>query len=208
MRALPVLAALLIAASPAISQTPMQMPTTPPGAPDPSRVVAGTYALEPQHTQVMFTLDHLGFSLFRGFLSNASGTLTLDPKNPAAAKLSVTVPVSSIHTTSDKLNEELLGANWFDVQHFPDATFVSTSIMPGENGWWMVNGNLSLHGQTHPVQMRVHFHGAGKSMMGKGAAIGFDGRIGLNRSEFGLGQGVPLVSDHVELTLAAAFEQS
>lgn len=207
MRFLAPACALLIAASPAIAQAPAQMPTTPPGSPDPSKIVAGNYAIEPAHTQVLFTLDHLGFSLFRGFFSSVAGTLSLDPKNPTAAKLSVSVPINSIYTTSQKLNEELLGPEWFDVQHFPDATFVSTRVTPGDHGWTDVDGNLTIHGITRPAQMRVHFHGAGKSMMGKGAAIGFDGRIGLNRSEFGMGRGVPLVSDHVELTIAAAFEQ-
>src|SRR5262249_44012110 len=146
MRYLTAACALLIAAAPAFAQPQGPMPTTPPGSPDPSRVVAGNYAIEPAHTQVMFTLDHLGFSLFRGFLSNASGSLTLDPKNPSAAKLSVTVPVASIYTTSQKLNEELLGPDWFDVQHFPNATFVSTRVTPGDHDWTVVDGNLTIRG--------------------------------------------------------------
>jgi polyisoprenoid-binding protein YceI len=205
MRCLALACALLTAATPAFAQAPL--PATPPGTANPARVVAGNYAIEPNHTQVMFTLDHFGFSLFRGFLSNVSGTLTLDPKNAAAAKLSVTVPIASIATTSQKLNEELLGPEWFDVQHFPNATFVSTRITPSDHDWTVVDGNLTIRGITHPAQMRVRLHGAGKSGAGKGIAIGFDGRLTLNRSEYGLGRLTPLVSDHVELTIAAAFEQ-
>lgn len=199
--------ALLIIAAPAVAQAPMQMPKAPPGSPDTAKIVAGTYAIEPSHTQVVFALDHLGFSVFRGFLSGASGTLSLDPARPTDAKLSVTVPVSSIFTTSQKLNEELVGPDWFDAEHFPTATFVSTKVTPGPNNVALVDGNLTIHGQTRPVTLQAHFHGAGKSMMGKGAAIGFDGRLALSRSAFGLGKGVPLVSDHIELTIAAAFEQ-
>lgn len=199
--------ALLLATAPAMAQAPMQMPKAPPGSPNTAKIVAGTYTVEPYHTQVMFALDHLGFSVFRGFLSGASGTLSIDPARPTDAKLSVTVPVSSIFTTNQKLNEELVGADWFDAQHFPTATFVSTKITPGPNNIALVDGNLTIHGKTQPVTMQAHFHGAGKSMMGKGAAIGFDGRLALSRSAFGIGKGVPLVSDHVELTIAAAFEQ-
>ncbi|WBO21026.1 YceI family protein [Sphingomonas abietis] len=201
-------AALLIAALPAAAQAPMKLPSTPPGAPDPARLVAGHYAIEPAHTQVMFTLDHLGLSLFRGFFSEASGTLDLDPKTLSATKLSVSIPIDSVYTTSRKLNEELLSPQFFDVQHWPNATFTSTDVIPGTDGWVFVNGDLSLHGQTRPVQMRVRLHGAGKSMMGKGQAVGFDARLSLNRSEFGIGGGVPLVSDQVQLSIAAAFEQS
>ena len=209
MRQLPAaLFALLITVAPAAAQAP-QMPTSPPGSPDASKIVAGTYKIEPAHTQVIFALDHLGFSIFRGVLSQASGTLTLDPQAPATAKLSVTVPIASIYTTSKKLDDELVSDEWFDAAKFPTATFVSTKITPAANpqDWASVDGNLTIHGVTRPTTMKVRFHGAGQAMMGKGNALGFDGRIGISRSEFGIGRGVPLVSDHVELTIAAAFQQ-
>jgi polyisoprenoid-binding protein YceI len=208
MRRLPLLAALLIAAAPVTAQAPMKLPSTPPGTPDPARVTAGTYAIEPAHTQVTFALDHLGFSIFRGFLSNASGTLVLNPKNLGATRLTVTIPIDSIYMPSKELNDELIGPKFFDVQHWPTATFTSTSVLLGPDGSRvLVNGNLTVHGQTHPVQMTVKLHGAGKSLMGKGQAIGFDGRMAINRSEYGIGGGVPLVSDQVQITIAAAFEQ-
>jgi polyisoprenoid-binding protein YceI len=206
MRRLPLFAALL-ALAPAAAQAPMHLPSMPPGKPDPAVIVAGTYAIEPSHTQVMFALDHLGFSIFRGFLSNASGTLKLDPKNLGATKLEVSIPIDSITTTSKELNDELIGPKFFDVQHWPNATFTSTSVLLGPDGKVLVNGNLTLHGQTHATQVTVKLHGAGKSLMGKGQAIGFDGRMAINRSEYGMGGGVPLVSDQVQITIAAAFEQ-
>lgn len=201
--------ALVLAAAPALTQQPASMPKAPPGSPDPARAVAGSYKIEPAHTQVLFALDHLGFSIFRGMFSQAAGTLTLDPKNLAATQLSVTVPIASVYTSSQKLDQELQGADFFDAQQFPTATFVSTKIIPGQKpqDWATVEGTLTLHGQTKPVQMRVRFHGAGPNMMGGGQAIGFDGRLSLLRSDFGVGKGVPLVSDHVELTIAAAFDQ-
>jgi len=205
MRRLPLLAALLVL--PAAAQAPMKLPTAPPGKPDPAGIAAGTYAVEPSHTQVMFALDHLGFSIFRGFLSNASGTLRLDPKNIGATRLTISIPVDSIYTTSRELNEELIGPKFFDVQHWPNATFTSTSVLLGPDGKVLVNGNLTLHGQTHPAQITVRLHGAGKSLMGKGQSLGFDGRMAINRSEYGIGGGVPLVSDQVQITIAAAFEQ-
>lgn len=207
MHRLPLVAALMILAAPALAQQNLALPNRPPGAPDPARVVAGSYRIEPSHTQVLFALDHLGFSLFRGFLSNASGTLTLDPKNLAATKLSVTIPIDSIYTSSKALDEQLVGPKFFDVQHWPNATFTSTSVVPGTDGWTLVNGDLTIHGQTRAAQMRVRLHGAGPSMMGKGQAIGFDARMAINRSEYGVGGGVPLVSDQVQITIAAAFEQ-
>jgi polyisoprenoid-binding protein YceI len=202
MRPLPFLAAALLATS-AVAQAPMPVP----GTPNPAKVAAGTYAVEPYHTQIIFAVDHMGFSIFRGFLSQATGSLTIDPAKPAATMLSVTIPIASIHTTSAKLDEELNSADWLDAQRFPTATFVSTKVTPGPNGLAMVSGNLTLHGVTRPAQMQVHFRGAGANPMSKAATIGFDGRMSVARSEFGVTKYVPLVSDHVELTIAAAFEK-
>ena len=201
MRPLPFLAAALLATS-AIAQGPMPMP-----APDTSKVVAGSYAIEPNHTQVIFAVDHFGFSIFRGFLSQASGTLTLDPAKLTATQLSVTLPIASIHTTSAKLDEELNSADWLDSSRYPTATFVSTKVTPGPNGLAMVDGNLTLHGVTRPAQLHVHFHGAGANPMNKATTIGFDGRLSIARSQFGVTKYVPVVSDRVEVTIAAAFEK-
>jgi polyisoprenoid-binding protein YceI len=166
-----------------------------------------TYKIEPNHTQVGFAVDHFGFSIFRGFFSQASGALALDPAKPAKAQLSVTVPIASVRTTSDKLNEELASADWFDAAQFPNATFVSTAITLGPDNTAVVDGNLTIHGVTKPERMQVHFHGAGINPMDKALTAGFDARMGFNRSDFGVTKYVPVVSDHVELTIAGAFEK-
>lgn len=192
----------LSAALPAAAQAPAL-----PGAPETARVTAGTYRIEPSHTQIGFAVDHLGFSIFRGVFSQASGSLTIDPANPAAAQLSVSVPIASVHTTSDKLDGELVSADWFDAARFPNATFVSMRITLGPNNTALVDGNLTLHGVTKPARLQVRFHGAGTNPMSKALTAGFDGRMSFNRSDFGVGKYVPIVSDHVELTIAGAFEK-
>ena len=213
MRPLPFLAAALLATGAIAQQSGAQQPAAPnppmpmPGIPDASRVTAGTYAVEPNHTQVIFAVDHFGFSIFRGFLSQASGTLTLDPAKLSATQLSVTIPVGSIRTTSAKLDEELNSADWLDTRQFPTATFVSTKVALGPQGAAMIDGNLTLHGITKPARMLVHFRGAGSNPLSKAATIGFDGRMTIARSQFGVTKYVPLVSDHVEVTIAAAFEK-
>jgi polyisoprenoid-binding protein YceI len=200
--ALPIVAAALLATS-AVAQAP----TTLPGSPDTRAITAGSYKIEPNHTQVMFAVDHMGFSIFRGFLSQAAGTLVLDPARAAAAQLSVTIPVASIRTTLDKLDGELVSADWLDAGAFPTATFVSTKVTPGPGNIALVDGNLTLHGVTRPAQMRVHFHGAGVNPNGKAAALGFDARLTFNRSEFSVTKLLAVVSDHIEVTIAAAFEK-
>lgn len=206
----PALIALpLLAAGAVVIAQPAGMPKTPPGTPDTSRVVAATYKVEPGHTQLLFGVDHLGFSAYYGNFSNVSGTLVIDPAKPEAATIEVTVPVTSVKTTSAKLDEELVSPQFFDAAKYPEMRFRSTQVTvdPKNPRHAVVVGDLTLHGVTKPVSLEVLFHGAGPSMMRKGAnAVGFDGRATIKRSDFGVSYGVPIVGDTVSIIISAAFE--
>jgi polyisoprenoid-binding protein YceI len=76
-----------------------QAPTTPPGAPDAKRVTAGTYKVDSGHTQVLFEINHLGFSEYSGMFVEPTGSLTLDPANPSAAKVDIVFPIAKVRTT-------------------------------------------------------------------------------------------------------------
>jgi polyisoprenoid-binding protein YceI len=193
--------AVPIAASPASAQ----MPTTAPGAPDPTRVVAGTYKIDPAHTQVLWQVNHMGFSLFDGAFADSTGTLVFDPKKPGAAVLNVEIPISRITTTSPKLNEHLLSPDFFDAAKNPTATFKSTRVeVKGQTA--NIYGNLTLKGVTKPVVLATTFVGAGTHPMTKGAAIGFRATTTIKRTDFALGYGVPVIGDTVTLTINAAFD--
>jgi polyisoprenoid-binding protein YceI len=95
-RLLPLL--LLAASVPIASGSALaQMPTTAPGAPDPRHVVARTYKVDPAHTQILWQVNHMGFSLFDGAFADPTGTLTLDPKQSSAAVLSSEIPILRIN---------------------------------------------------------------------------------------------------------------
>jgi polyisoprenoid-binding protein YceI len=173
---------------------------------DASKVTAGTYALDPNHTQVLYTYKHLGLTQNMGLLSGATGTLTLDPKAPNNAKLSVDVPVNTIHTTIAKLDEELVSAMFFDAAKFPTAHFESTSVSAkGDSA--TIQGNLTIHGVTKPATFHATFAAAGANPMSKKESIGFQATATVKRSDFGLGVAVPMVADQVDLTITAAFEK-
>lgn len=207
MMRLALTAVLGLAALPAVAQTPPNLPKAPPGSANPALVKAGTYKVEPYHTQISFSLDHMGFTPFMGELSEASGSLTLDPSKLAAAKLDISVPISSIHTSSSKLTEELISPQFFDAKQFPTATFVSTAVAPTGPLTAKVTGNLTLHGVTKPVTLVAKFYGAGTNFMSKKPSVGFIGAGKIKRSDFGIGYGIPLVGDDVTIAFAAAFDQ-
>lgn len=206
MRLIPIAAALALSALsfPAIAQAPAARPV--PGAADPSRVTAGTYAADAGHTMVLFTVNHLGFSTYWGIFGSVTGSLTLDPANPNAAKVSITVPMSGITTTSAQLNKHLATPDFFDAAKFPTATFTSTSVtVSGTSA--KIAGNLTIRGVTKPVVLDATFTGAGKSPMGAKDTIGFEATTSVMRSDFGINYGIPMVSDVVPLKITAAFEK-
>lgn len=173
----------------------------------PDQVQSGTYAIEPGHTQISFSLLHFGFTYYSGLFSNVSGTLELNAKTPSASQLSVTIPVASVQTTSDKLTEELKSDQWFDVAKFPNATFLSTQVKLTGKTDAIVTGNLTLHGITKPETLKVHFVGAGINPMDKNYTTGLEATATIRRSDFGVKMYVPYVGDDVTLRIAGAFEK-
>lgn len=190
-----------------------QMPGKP-GAPDPTRVTGGTYTVDPGHTLIGWKVDHLGFNDYFGIFGDSTGTLTLDPKNPNAAKVDITIPVSKVTTASAGLTSHLLKpaeagkkADFFGANP-ADAKFVSTSVVASGTEA-KVTGNLTLNGVTKPVTLDVDFAGAGKApaMMGGKENVGFHAEGKIKRSDFGIGFGIPMVSDEVELEITVAFQK-
>ena len=185
-----------------------------PGAPDKARVAAGTYAADAGHTMVVWEVDHFGFSKYTGIFGDVTGTLVIDPANPAASKVDVTIPVAKVTTASSGLTGHLLRAgkdggtpDFFGAAP-ADAKFVSTSVVLDDDGdEAKVTGNLTLNGVTKPVTLDVDFHGAGTNPYNKKATIGFEAEGKIRRSDFGIAYGIPAVSDEVELEIHAAFEK-
>lgn len=173
----------------------------------PADVKSGSYKVEAGHTQVNFSVLHFGFSYYSGQFSNVSGSLKLDASHPEKSKLSVTIPVSSVATSSSVLTGELKNNEWFDAAKYPDATFVSTEVSPVGAEDAVVSGNLTLHGITKPVVLHVHFVGAGVNPMDKAYTVGFQATGTIHRSDFGVKKYVPYVGDDVSLTIAGAFEK-
>ena len=166
----------------------------------------GSYKVESYHTQVGFSLSHFGFTNYSGLFSGATGTLKLDPAKLGTSKLDISIPVDSVTTTVSKLTDELKGDKWFDTAKFPQATFVSTQVLPAAGGA-TVTGNLTLHGITKPVVFHVRFIGAGVNPLDKAYTVGFEATGTIKRSDFGVTTYLPAVGDEVQLTIAGAFEQ-
>jgi polyisoprenoid-binding protein YceI len=172
-----------------------------------TKVPQGAYTIEPQHTQVMFGVDHMSFTTYYGRFSDVSGTLVLSPQALSTSKVEIHVPVSTISTTSKTLDDELRGDQWFDSKKFPEIVFRSIGVTVTGQDTAKVAGVLTMHGLTRPVTLNVTFHGAGVNALDHKYTVGFEASGHLKRSDFGINPNVPLVGDGVDLVISAAFER-
>lgn len=196
-------AALAAVAIPAAAQI---IPTAPgqPGQPA-TKVPAGTYQVDPFHTQVSWEVNHMGFSILEGMFGASGGSITIDPAKPAAAKVEVTFQVDQLSTTAAPFAKHLQSKDFFDAATYPTARFVSTGVTPRGGNKATITGNLTIKDQTKPVTIDATFIGAGTNPMNKKLNFGFDGTTTIKRSDFGVGAYAPVVSDTVKLHIHAAF---
>lgn len=184
-----------------------------PGVMDPSRVAAGTYALDASHTLVSWGVSHFGFNDYFGLFGNIAGTMTLDPANINAAKFEIMVPVAEVTVASAGLKDHLLrpGKDGAAPDFFGPtpgmAKFSSTSITRTGPTTANVSGMLTMNGKSAPVTLAAEFAGAGANPFNKKETVGFHARAVIDRTQWGINYGVPLVSKDVELTISAAFEK-
>jgi polyisoprenoid-binding protein YceI len=165
---------------------------------------ATTYTIEPDYTQAVFRWSHLGFSNPAAQFSQGQGTLEFDPANPTRASVKVTIPLSSLNTGVPALDEHLRSEDFFEVAKFPTATFRSTKVEQGASKDRLkVTGELDLHGVTRPVTLDVTVLKVGSNPRTQLPTVGFEATTTLKRSDFGLGEFVPQVSDEIRMQITS-----
>ncbi len=167
---------------------------------------SGTYKIDNSHTNVLFSLSHMGFSNYYGRFNVIEGSLNFDAKSPEKSKVDVKIDIASIDTNSAELEKKLVGADWFDAAKFPNATFTSTKIEKLSEATGKIYGDLTIHGVTKPVVMDVVFNGAGQNPIVAVQQLGFSAKTKIKRSDFGVAQYIPMVGDEVTLTIEAEFQ--
>jgi polyisoprenoid-binding protein YceI len=147
-----------------------------------------TYTIDSNHTYPSFEADHGGVSVWRGKFNSSSGTITLD-KEAQSGQVNVTIDMSSIDFGHDGLNTHAKSADMFDVEQFPTATYTGT-LAGWRNGEpTMVNGQLTMHGVTKPVELEIKKFVCAPSRMGGGETCGGDAYAEINRADFGVNFG-------------------
>ena len=160
-----------------------------------------TYKIDPNHTNVLASWSHFGFSNPSLNFGQADGAIVYDADKVSDSSVQVTLPLTGLSALAEDFYDHLTSADWFDAAKHPSATFKSTKVEAAGEGKLKVTGDLTVKGVTKPVVLDVKLNKAGEQPMAKRAAIGFDATATVKRSDFGLGKYAPNVSDEVSLRI-------
>ncbi len=149
-----------------------------------SPVLADTWVIDKAHSEASFQIRHL-MSKVRGHFNDYAGAVTVDPARPESARVEFTVKAASIDTANEARDKDLRGADFFDVEKFPEISFKSTSVKATGKDTYDVKGTLTLRGVSKEVTLPVQFLGFGKDPWGNEKA-GFSTDFTINRKDFGL----------------------
>ena len=169
-----------------------------------SAFAADTFVFDKAHSTIGFQVRHL-FSKVPGKFDDFSGQIQLDEANPEQSSVEVTIKTASVDTGVKMRDDDLRSPNFFDATKFPEITFKSTSVKPTGENTADVTGNLSMHGVTKEVVLKVELLGKGAGMQGA-ITSGWDAGTALKRSDFGLSwnkviEGTQVVGDDVQIEL-------
>ncbi len=115
--------------------------------------LADTYQLEKTHVDLLFSIDHAGFTQKHGSFRDLDATLDYDAAKPEASRVTVTVKTASIDTALPARDKDLKGERFLDVEKYPEMKFVSTRVTSTGAGALRIEGNLTLHGVTKPLTL-------------------------------------------------------
>ncbi|MGU3437931.1 YceI family protein [Actinomycetes bacterium M1A6_2h] len=164
---------------------------------------AGTWTIDPVHSTVGFTVRHLVVSKVRGRFQDFSGAITV--AEDGTPSVTAEIDVASITTDNAQRDGHLKTADFFEVEKFPKATFVSKSVRQ-DGSDYVLTGDFTLHGVTNEVELKLEFNGVNAGM-GNGPVAGFEATTTINRRDFGISIDMPLegggavVGDKINLLL-------
>jgi len=148
-----------------------------------------SYQVDPAHTYPSFEADHFGgMSVWRGKFDSSSGTIVLD-REAGTGTVDIKVDTASIDFGQAKLNEHTKSAEMFDVQKYPTATYKGTLADFKNGAPTEVRGELTLHGVTKPVNLKINSFLCKMTPMSKKERCGADASATFNRADFGISYG-------------------
>ncbi|WP_370879028.1 YceI family protein [Gemmobacter fulvus] len=160
------------------------------------------YVLDPSHSQILFSYNHLGYSTTYGLFSGFDGKITFDAEAPANSSVEVSFPVKTMLTGWQERFDHFMTADFFDATDDEMVSFKSTGIEVTGEKTAKITGDLTLNGVTKSVVLDAALTQAGEHPMAKKPWLGFTGTTVLKRTEYNLGQFAPFVGDDVTVQIS------
>lgn len=171
-----------------------------------STPAAGTYQLDPQHSNVEAVARHLMVTKVRGRFSDVTGQITIG-EQPEESSVEATIKADSIDTGVVERDTHLRSPDFLDVERFPEIRFVSTKVEKTGETALAVTGDLTIRDVTKPVTLQVDYEGEAVDPWGnRKIALAVTGE--LDREAFGMTWNVALEAGGVLVskTFKLAFD--
>ncbi len=173
-------------------------------------VNAQTWSNDPAHSQLYFTVTHLGISDISGTFDDFTTSVTATKEDFSDAVFTMSAKIASVNTLVEARNNHLKSADFFDAEKFPEMTFKSTAIKSAGKNKYKLTGDLSIHGVTKTVTMDLEYKGQTTNPMSSKLTSAFLLTGTLKRSDFAVGEKFPeaMVSDLVRIKASGEFVQA
>lgn len=168
-----------------------------------------TWSNDPAHSQLHFTVTHLGFNDISGTFDDVTVNVNTSKSDLSDASIELTAKTSSINTRVEGRDNHLKSPDFFDVEKFPTLTFKSTELEKVSEGKYTLNGNLTMHGVTKSVALDFIYNGETVNPMSSKKTIAFQVTGTLKRSDFAVGEkfSETIISDEVRIEFNGEFVQ-
>ena len=156
---------------------------------------ADSYRYDTVHSQIVFSIDHDGFSRPLGRLHIAQGSLQFDQDDWSKSSTELDIDVRGLDLGDGAWNEAACKASLLDCKTYPTAHFASTSVERKDGTHGVLHGKLTLHGVTQPIDIPFRLNRVGKTIYGLHTVAGFSATATLDRTAFGI-NGFPNAVGH------------
>ena len=167
--------------------------------------LTGTYIVDPNHSRIGFVARHAMVTKVRGSFNEFEGSGYFDAEDPTRSHLELRIKAASIDTRNAERDAHLRSNDFFDMQRYPEITFLSTAVDQVDAERYRVTGDLSMNGVTRPVTVDVEYTGTSVDPYGN-RRIGFEGSATVNRKDWNINWNVALEAGGVLVSEKVTLE--
>lgn len=164
-------------------------------------IKAETYTFDPLHTQILFFVDHFGFSKSQGEFLDFSGEFSFNKNDFEDSQVVLSIAADSVDMDDEEWNRKMRGDDYFDTRNHPTIEFRSTSVEALDDRNALVRGDLTMLGKTRPISVNMTFNKSGTNLATGRRVAGFSGGANLKRSDFGMDKHLKFIGNEIEIRL-------